>query len=155
MFALNISSSSVNSVSSYPLLYTGLFKALSTILSPIIISVHSLKSVSCLFAFRSVVVEMFCHGLPPGRWGGKLKVLTQLTVGGGKLQSYFVLITEWRPWTLNVFLLGQIFSTAGRCVRDFIGPMEKWVIHLEKSIEQWLLVKCSKGSKWQYNPADV
>lgn len=94
MFALNISSSFVNSVSSYPLLYTGLFKALSTILSPIIISVRSLKSVSCLFPFRSVAVEMFCQGLPPGWWGGKLKVLTQLTVGGGKLQSYFVLITE-------------------------------------------------------------
>lgn len=80
----------------------------------------------------SVVVEMFCQGWPLGRWGRTFGVLVRLIIRGDELQSHFILIAERRAWALNVLLLGQLFSAAWRCVRDFICPVEEWVVNLEK-----------------------
>lgn len=102
------------------------------------ISLHFLWTLTlafCLFSLvlcpsHSVVVEMFCQGWPSGWWGGTFRVLVRHTISGNKLQGHFILITEWGSWALNVFLLCQLFSTARRCVRDHICPMEERVVHL-------------------------
>ena len=91
--------------------------------------VFSLEAIGCLSS--SVVVEMFCHGWPPGGWRGTLRISVRLT-RGGKLQSHFILIAEWGAWALAVFFLCQLFSATWWCVRDFISPMEERIIHLKR-----------------------
>lgn len=104
--------------------------------SPILLATSYLFSPSTSYHTGSVVVEMFCQRLSSGWWGGTLRVLDRLIIRGHELQSHFILIAERWAWTLNVLLLSQLFSTAWRCVWNFICPMEERVIHLGKKKEK-------------------
>lgn len=69
-------------------------------------------------------------------WTVGILVLIGLIVWCHELQSHFVLIAERWAWALMALLLCKLFSTARWCIRDFIGPMEKRVVHLGENIQK-------------------